>query len=283
MRIFWPFQYAQLKIVVVLDGEAKGIDRLAAIIRSEVENLLPYSTQIIINYNFPAINFGRGWDRQQWIMFWADNFTTSKHVGFVDSDTIFVTRILPKDLFQNGKPVARGLFGKPYDDWWSKVPKTSTKAIGTLEPFNCMTYFPVIFKTSHLKDIRQRIIDQLGPTVNFESANRRLLEYRRGIYSQYNIMYSYLFYFQQDDYRWTLYEMQKRHWQGPFLPTQTGKSDEIKPFLNKTKWRPDISSHWTYEYFRETYERILQTGACFSWPEISDLCDKAKINYKTSK
>ena len=36
----------------------------------------------------------RGWDRQQWIMFWADNFTDSDYVGFIDTDT---TRELPQE------------------------------------------------------------------------------------------------------------------------------------------------------------------------------------------
>ena len=34
-----------------------------------------------------------GMDRQQWYMFWADNFTRSEYVGFVDADTLFITYV----------------------------------------------------------------------------------------------------------------------------------------------------------------------------------------------
>ena len=34
-----------------------------------------------------------GLDRQQWYMFWADNFTRSEYVGFVDADTLFITYV----------------------------------------------------------------------------------------------------------------------------------------------------------------------------------------------
>ena len=275
LRIFWPFQYAQLKIVVVLDGEAKEIDKYAAIIRTEVENLLPNSTQIIINYNFPTVKFGRGWDRQQWIMFWADNFTTSDYVGFVDSDAIFVTRILPKDLFQNGKPVVRGLFGKPYDDWWSKVPKASTKAIGKLEPFNCMTYFPVILKTDDLKSIRARIMKQFDNATNFDTAYEKMMAYSGGIYSQFSIMCNFLFNYRQNQYHWTLYERRLKDAQGPFLDTQSGWTSDIRRHFDKSRWRPGISAHWSYEKYKKdigNLNNVVQTGVCNSMPELSSLC-----------
>lgn len=34
-----------------------------------------------------------GHDRQQWSMFWADNYTSSDYVGFVDTDTLFDTLV----------------------------------------------------------------------------------------------------------------------------------------------------------------------------------------------
>ena len=95
-------------------------------------------------------------------------------------------------------------------------------------------------------------------------------------------MFNYLFHFQRDDYRWTLYEARKRDWQGPFLATQTGISDEIKPLLNNSQWRPAISVHLTYERYNHDLTKILQTGAC-SWPEIKQLCDKAKIKNNPDK
>ena len=295
LSLFWPYQYQKLKLIVLLDEEAKNVSNFGKSINeefykqfdmenSEIEIKLNSPPSLFNDFNFTGYPNRIGWHRQQWIMFWADNFTTSEYVGFIDSDAIFTTRILPRDLFDNGKPVVRALFGKAHKGYTADWTESSTLAIGRPEPFNCMSYFPVIFKAEHLKKVRQRIIDQLGPNLNFESAYKRLLEYKQGSYSQYNIMCSYLFHFQRDDYRWTLYEKVRKDWQGPFLPSQTGKSDEIRPFLNKTQWRPAISAHWSYETYNHDFNKIVATGACFSWPEVKNLCDKKPdIDYKSEK
>ena len=282
LRVFWPFQYSShLKIVVILDGEASGIERYARWVQKEINKALPESTQVDVKYNFPTIKFSSGWNRQQWIMFWADNFTTSNYVGFVDSDAIFVTRILPKDLFQNGKPVVRGLFGKPRDSWWAKTTKASAKAIGTLEPFNCMSYFPVVLKTNDLKPMRSKIIQQFDNVYNFDFAFEKLMDYSGSNYSQFSIMCNYLFNYRQDQYHWTLYERRPHDTEFKFLDTQTGWTNDIRRYFNQSCWRPGISAHWSYERYKRDVKNlthVVRAGVCNSMPELSSLCGNSSQN-----
>ena len=48
------------------------------------------------------------------MMFYADNFTQSEFVGFVDSDCLFLTYVDREDLFETGKPVIKAITGKFY-------------------------------------------------------------------------------------------------------------------------------------------------------------------------
>jgi hypothetical protein len=52
-----------------------------------------------------------GYDRQQFNMFWADNFTNYEFIGFIDTDAAFVTYVDREDLWENGKPVINGRSG----------------------------------------------------------------------------------------------------------------------------------------------------------------------------
>lgn len=82
-------------------------------------------------------------------MLWADNFTRSEYVGFVDADTVFISYVdregeaalvtflllshvqslfsrdalhLATDLFENGKPVMHGRIGVDKTSPWANAP-----------------------------------------------------------------------------------------------------------------------------------------------------------------
>lgn len=52
-----------------------------------------------ISLNEPSNFYSKGYDRQQLLMFWADNYTSSEYVGFVDTDCLFITYVDITDLF----------------------------------------------------------------------------------------------------------------------------------------------------------------------------------------
>ena len=163
------------------------------------------------------------------------------------------------------------LFGKVVRKYESFT-TTNAKAMGIPEPFNCMSYFPVIFKTKHLKLVRQRMMKQLQAESHFEMAFHKLSLMNES-HSQFSIMCNYMFHYQRENYEWVLYERRPGDWKGPFTKYQAGLTKDIAPFLDKSKWRPGISGHWTYEKPKQKqdyFRNVLRTGICYSWPELCD-------------
>eukprot|EP01036_Dinobryon_divergens_P026069 gene26069-34674_t len=124
-------------------------------------------------------------------MFWADNFTTAEYVGFADTDAVLLTYI-------DGRPVVNARSGAHCCDCWAQMPKGTLAATGLLEPMRCMSYFPMIVKTAHLKEIRDFISRHHKMSFNeafynFTSSN---------FYSQFNIFCAYLFHYHRSDYVW---------------------------------------------------------------------------------
>lgn len=144
----------------------------------------------------PFPYYKTGHDRQQYDMFWADNFTKAEYVGFVDTDCAFITYVDREDLFEDGKPVvvARGGF-RYFDSVFSNV---TYNTLGILEPFRTMSYFPVIIKTSHLALIRNFIAKYHN--MSFDEVFRTVILAQE--FSQFNIMCTYLWAHHRDEYVW---------------------------------------------------------------------------------
>ena len=71
---------------------------------------------------------------------------------------------------------------------------------GALEPVRCMSYFPVIIKRVHLHLMREHI-SKMHHGKSFDDVFRD----RNGIYSQFNVMCAYMFYFHRDEYVWYMH------------------------------------------------------------------------------
>jgi hypothetical protein len=205
-----------------------------------------------------------GSDRQQWLMFWADNFTSSEYIGFVDSDTVFSSVVTGEDLFVDGKPRAIVVYGRPLNEFWETVPSQTFYAIGKKEPFKGMSFFPVVIKTAHLELMRNHIYRTVGVS-HFDMAFGKIMN--RGRYSQFGIMVSYLWYFHRNEYFWDIIE-QEEGWSGPVPSGQIETLEEgglTQDMLNQGK--PRSSIHWSYESTFErskaNYTNILKTGYCY--------------------
>jgi hypothetical protein len=48
-------------------------------------------------------------------MFWADQLVSSEFVGFLDTDSLFSTHVLPRDIFEARKPMVLGSYGNLRD------------------------------------------------------------------------------------------------------------------------------------------------------------------------
>ena len=142
LRYFWPDISS---IVVVLDRE-KTTDHMFG---NFVRNTFPFP-RICYMQNFTDPGYsGKG--RMQRDMFYPERCTSKKYVAFVDTDTVFITRIVPEMLFANGKPIVIGVYGREINQFWSMVAQTTAIFFKTTkEVMRCMTYFPVVLKVEHI-------------------------------------------------------------------------------------------------------------------------------------
>jgi len=101
-QAFWPVEKVPIRLV--LDAETSW---------QKLANRLNASQPALFSVNKRPANYsGLGHDRQQLIMFWADNYTTADYIGFIDSDAALITKIHPYDIFREDfKPIVRGIFG----------------------------------------------------------------------------------------------------------------------------------------------------------------------------
>ena len=165
---FFPISLANTTVIFVVDEEVKYSREFAdfqKILRQYIQTVkLPSEPRVRIEFNSPSKFYNSGYDRQQLIKLFADNYTTSEYVGIVDSDCIFMTYVDREDLFENNKPVVNGRIG-----WYGYTlpkgknhynpnylwPNATLALLGHKEPIRCMSYFPIIFKTVHVRKFRE--------------------------------------------------------------------------------------------------------------------------------
>lgn len=212
--LFWPYQQANSTMRVLIDAERRTTPVFAAF-EASVLAKLPH-TQFSFIAESPWYN-GNGGARQQYAMFWADNYTTpgAEFVAFADADTAFTTCIDREDLFEGGKPVINGRFGVESRVPWRGVPATTFAFTGLEEPMRCMSYFPVVLRVAHLHLIREHIRRHMKKNT-FDEAFQAF----GGYYSQFNIMCTVLFWTKElkDQYVWYVHDYSP-DWDGFRNPT----------------------------------------------------------------
>jgi hypothetical protein len=107
LKFFWPRD--KLDIVVVLDdtvyNDEVGRDNMTSLVTSLFRDNVRNKVQVKYNPRSNTTVYGTGWFLQQLVMFWADNFTDSEYIGFLDDDAIFSKAVQPYDLFDKmGRP-----------------------------------------------------------------------------------------------------------------------------------------------------------------------------------
>ena len=252
---------------------------------NDAASRIPGGTRLVSN-SIPPKDYNRGYDRQQLVMFWADNFTNHDFVGFSDTDVAFLTYIDREDLFEDGKPVVNARSGlHEFNDNWHTMPNGTFRALGILEPLRCMSYWPVIINVSHFKDMRDYISRFHG--MPFNQAFRQKINI--GPYSQFGIMCTYLFTFKRDEYKWYVHT-ETPGWDGidpPPNPGQDGNLSHFTPEMYLPK--PRIATHTRYRVskltpkkefpqiikFRAKMNMLMQRGVCMSppFPRVEAVCD----------
>ena len=205
LKFFWPQQ--SLKLIFLVDGELSPSvrDAFADRIKKAMENHTK-SVQVKFNYIPKEVYGGRGHDRQQLIMFWADNFTNAEYVGFLDDDTMITNHVLLEDVFdEKGRPHVWGCSSKTSVRYWLNVAGTSMWTDNSnVEIMRTMIYFAVVVKTSHLREIRDSVLRHRPEFTNFDDFFKRGIIEEGRDFSQFNIMHQHLWNLKRDEYNWHL-------------------------------------------------------------------------------
>ena len=142
---FWPELGS---LFVVLDAE-RTQDHLFG---GTIQKSFPYP-RVCYMEPITDVKFS-GYDRMQRDMFYPEKCTSKKSVGFIDTDTLFIARVIPEILFEDGRPIIIAVYGTTADLNWDRAALATAAIFKTREVMKCMTYFPVIFKVEHVIGVR---------------------------------------------------------------------------------------------------------------------------------
>jgi hypothetical protein len=208
LEFFWPRD--SLDILLILDesvyhNSEDEKQAMTAQVKSMFRAKDLKNTEVAYNPRCEMSLFSKGWNIQQLIMLWADNFTTSEFIGFLDDDTLFSKAIIPYDVFDSqGRPRAivkysNGIHDMEphYKQWYRQY----DYMFGQPAYLNAMSYFPVVIRREHLPEIRQAMLDQHPEFASFDDLFISFVR-RRKYFSQFQFMFDYLWRTHREEYSW---------------------------------------------------------------------------------
>ncbi|KAK3580859.1 hypothetical protein CHS0354_032920 [Potamilus streckersoni] len=259
MRYFWP---GNVSMVVVLDAENDEDKKLG----KTLPNKYPYPRVEYQDPIDPSIYHGKGHERMQRDFFYPETKVKKKYVGFLDTDTVFVTRVTPDLLFEDGKPVIIANYGECGTPWWDGASKTTAAIYKAKEIMRCMSYFPVIIKVEHIVEVRKYLEKLHG-----KPFDEIFKQFSAIAIAQFNIMCQYLWNFHRDEYKFYFHVRSTipGKWKGEgsipekesFEFYQTNVTDAQK--VPKVRTSIHYRYHDNWEDFN-TYKNVVKKGICYS-------------------
>ncbi|KAL3885450.1 hypothetical protein ACJMK2_025507 [Sinanodonta woodiana] len=259
-RYFWP---GNMSLVIVLDSESNDDLKLGRSLSTQ----FPYLKICFQGPGDSSVYHENGHKRMQLDYFYPEKYTSKQYVGYLDTDTLFVTRVTEELLFEDEKPVIIGFYGKIFEPAWSKIAEVTAVLFKSKEVMRGMAYFPVIMKVEHIIELR-RYLEQL----HGKSFINVYKEHSKLYISQFNIMCQYVWMFHRNEYRFYFQlrpftldgiwngEKNSPGRQSPeFYRTQV-RAEEKMP-------KPRAAIHYRYHNgwkSQETIRDVIKTGLCFS-------------------
>lgn len=284
MKIFLPEERA--KLLLVLDNEKKQDHALGDRLKSE----WPHPE---ICYRDPGDgNIYHNWGKARmfWDMMYPDVCTKVPYVGFIDTDTFFSTLVTPNLLFENGKPVIVAKIGlPPYTCWEDSTERLLRKK----EVMQCMSAFPIMIKTEHMKEMREVLAKEQGKPFDeiFKTS------WGSWCICQFSIMCNYVWYYHRNEYAWHLQMVPDGNWKGQnWVPSQVPVEyyhTEVKPEEKIPIPRTSIHLRYTItngislnqrEPPPQAIEDFIREGLCYSagfryCPNECKRWDVSKVHY----
>jgi len=198
--------------------------------------------------------YGPGWYIQQLIMLWADNFTESEYIGFVDDDTMFTSAINPYDLFdQHGRPrvVVQAAGGIRRQD--PRYNQASQHAFQRPPRLYSMTYFPVVIKRKHFALLRQHLLaihpehsvfDEFFTAHVFRGPDKTVPQ----VVCQFCLLADFLYEAHRSEYSWHFETSSTAH------PIEFATPEMYQPF-------PRVAVHASYMFIKWNRLRASKTVA----------------------
>lgn len=284
MKLFFPLDRA--KLLVVLDKEKKKDHDFG----KEIKHYWPYPDICYSDPGDPQTYHYWGKSRMFLDMFYPDACTNLPYVGYVDTDTFFSTLVTPDLLFENGKPIIVGKIGEEAYRCWTD---TTEIFLGKKEVMQCMSTFPLMIKTSHMKEMRERISKK--EKTHFDRvhwlATRK--ENKNYCICQFSIMCNYVWWYHRDEYSWHLQMVPNGNWSGQnWVPSQVPVDYYFKTVKPEMKVPiPRTSIHLHYRMVNGKYvlgetsdksvrDDIIREGLCYSagFDYCPEKCRKWKRN-----
>ncbi|KAK3578707.1 hypothetical protein CHS0354_008565 [Potamilus streckersoni] len=246
---FWP---GNVSLVVVLDDESAHDHKVG----ETLSKRYPYPRVAYQEPINPKIYKNNGHERMQRDFFYPEKFTNKTYVGYIDADTMFVTRVTENLLFEDGKPVVIGFFGMFQNKLWLHASEKTRAMTGQREVQH------IVKLRKHLEAKHNMSFDEMFDSV---VSNSR--------FAQFNVFCQYIWDFHREEYK---FYFQKRQG-GLSQAIQAGQVDQAyyeKYFTPEQMVpKPRASIHYRYHNkFTEssTYKNIIKNGICFSGD--FDLC-----------
>lgn len=172
--VFWPIKLSQTRIVFMIDAEANitDVDTFKMSLTSSLSKATIPPVYKIVSNNFTSDMYGSlGGMRQQLTGFFADLHVDNdtEYIGYVDGDSYFTTYVDREDLFEDGRPIVRPRFGSSWGNWYLRSAEWLLGGIP--EPAKCMSYFPVMIKKTHIRDMREYIEKIHGKPMHYVFAD----------------------------------------------------------------------------------------------------------------
>ena len=234
MRLFFPTERA--KLVVVLDDEKEDDHELGKTISNE----WPFPKVCYSKEGDQSIYHNLGKSRMYLDMFHPEKCSTAPYIGFIDTDTFFSTYVTPSILFENGRPVIVAKIGSSTYPCWDLATEIF---LGKKEVLQCMSTFPVMVKTEHLVEMRERLSAQHDKPFDLLFRDAPIEAGGPFCICQFSIMCNYFWYYHRDEYSWHI-EM---------VPNDNMNTLKLTHSMaSKQYYQKEIDSHLTVPIPRST-------------------------------
>ena len=210
LRMFWP----HASVVIAFDMDSVADKAALKNLQEHTAEYRPVQFRGVLRDAFPGKGLRglptkirhqvrwNGFNRAQLDMMFADEEVKSRHVGFIETDTLFTTLVVPGAIFPDGKPLIIGAIGRHLNDAegkWTEASKATKFLLKKDLVMYCSSYSPMVLVTRHVEAFRKYVEKTHGR--DFITAYKEM--FINHLWNcHYTLMCNYVWYFHRNEYTW---------------------------------------------------------------------------------